>query len=340
MAGISDYLIPGSGAALDFGFGVASSAISNNMSKKLMRYQNTLNIRNWKMQNEYNLPKNQMQRYMDAGLNPNLIYGNLQNSADSLSSPSASSAPVQRRDSIVQTMAAAAQIEQMKAETRLIKAKTFREFNEAALTNERYNDARWRNSDVYRDNALKLLTGNALYMNYKADTEFSNSIHADQLNEAAIALRWSQRSLNVDEHMLNGLRANILQLTGNEILSRIALNSALIFTEQFKRENYASSTELNHKMVEKVGKEIALYGQQVINAIKSGHKIDSETINQNIKNILLRTFGTEQLSGQINGTAGVLTGAISTLAGKLDIIGYNLDDDSPYKPKETPKPIK
>nr|DAE46430.1 MAG TPA: DNA pilot protein VP2 [Microviridae sp.] len=340
MAGISDYLIPGAGAVLDFGFGVASSAISNNMSKKLMRYQNTLNIRNWQMQNEYNLPKNQMQRYLDAGLNPNLVYGNLQNSADSLSSPSSSSAPVQRRDSIVQTMAAAAQIEQMKAETRLIKAKTFREFNEAALTNERYNDARWRNSDVYRDNALKLLTGNALYMNYKADTEFSNSIHADQLNEAAIALRWSQRDLNVDEHMLNGLRANILQLTGNEILSRIALNSSLILTEQFKRENYASSTELNHKMVEKVGKEIALYGQQVINAIKSGHKIDSETINQNIKNILLRTFGTEQLSGQINGTAGVLTGAISKLAGNVDIIGYNLDDDSPYKPKETPKPKK
>ncbi len=60
-----------------------------------------------------------MQRYLDAGLNPNLVYGNLQNTADSLSSPSASSAPVQRRDSVVQTMAAAAQIEQMKAETRL-----------------------------------------------------------------------------------------------------------------------------------------------------------------------------------------------------------------------------
>ena len=123
MGKLSDYLIPGASAILDFGLGVASSGISNSQSKSLMRYQNNLNIQNWKMQNEYNLPKNQMQRYLDAGLNPNLVYGNLQNSADSLSSPSASSAPVQRRDSIVQTMAAAAQIEQMKAGTRLIKAR-------------------------------------------------------------------------------------------------------------------------------------------------------------------------------------------------------------------------
>ncbi len=77
--GLLDYVIPGAGSLIDFGLGAASSALSNKNSKSLMRYQNNLNIQNWKMQNEYNLPKNQMQRYLDAGLNPNLVYGNLQN---------------------------------------------------------------------------------------------------------------------------------------------------------------------------------------------------------------------------------------------------------------------
>jgi len=33
------------------------------------------NIQNWKMQNEYNSPAQQMQRLKEAGLNPNLVYG-------------------------------------------------------------------------------------------------------------------------------------------------------------------------------------------------------------------------------------------------------------------------
>ena len=44
-------------------------------NKELGRYTNQMNIENWNRQNEYNTPKAQMQRYKDAGLNPNLIYG-------------------------------------------------------------------------------------------------------------------------------------------------------------------------------------------------------------------------------------------------------------------------
>lgn len=45
-------------------------------SKKLMNHQFNLNKRMWQMQNEYNLPVNQMQRLSAAGLNPHLVYGN------------------------------------------------------------------------------------------------------------------------------------------------------------------------------------------------------------------------------------------------------------------------
>lgn len=42
---------------------------------RLMEQQNKYNIDMWKMNNEYNTPQAQMQRFQDAGLNPNLIYG-------------------------------------------------------------------------------------------------------------------------------------------------------------------------------------------------------------------------------------------------------------------------
>ena len=42
--------------------------------------QNKLQLEWWNMQNEYNSPKAQLGRLVDAGLNPNLIYGQMQSS--------------------------------------------------------------------------------------------------------------------------------------------------------------------------------------------------------------------------------------------------------------------
>lgn len=56
-------------------FGFANSALNYHYQKKMAAYQNELNLKNWRMQNEYNSPSAQMQRFMEAGLNPNLIYG-------------------------------------------------------------------------------------------------------------------------------------------------------------------------------------------------------------------------------------------------------------------------
>lgn len=44
-------------------------------NKELGAYNNQMNIENWKRENAYNSPKEQMKRYEVAGLNPNLIYG-------------------------------------------------------------------------------------------------------------------------------------------------------------------------------------------------------------------------------------------------------------------------
>jgi hypothetical protein len=53
----------------------ASHVLQQRANKKLAQYSFDKNVEMWKMQNEYNNPKNQMQRFTDAGLNPNLIYG-------------------------------------------------------------------------------------------------------------------------------------------------------------------------------------------------------------------------------------------------------------------------
>ncbi len=46
----------------------------NKAQADLAKYQNEWNLEMWNRQNDYNSPVSQMQRYQDAGLNPNLIY--------------------------------------------------------------------------------------------------------------------------------------------------------------------------------------------------------------------------------------------------------------------------
>lgn len=63
---------PITGAALISG----GSSILNNMMQGIgSRRQNKRMVDFWKMQNDYNHPTAQMQRLQEAGLNPNLIYG-------------------------------------------------------------------------------------------------------------------------------------------------------------------------------------------------------------------------------------------------------------------------
>lgn len=77
-------IAPAVGAALINAAGTAVGAAaqgkmnrkSRRWNEKMYAWQRNDALTDWKMQNEYNSPSAQMQRLKDAGLNPNLVYGN------------------------------------------------------------------------------------------------------------------------------------------------------------------------------------------------------------------------------------------------------------------------
>lgn len=73
---IGSSLITGGGSLLGSLLGFGSQERANKANLKLAEYQYSKALEMWNRQNEYNLPKNQMSRLTDAGLNPNLVYGN------------------------------------------------------------------------------------------------------------------------------------------------------------------------------------------------------------------------------------------------------------------------
>lgn len=70
------------------------SALNFERNKELFDLQTRTNRMDWEMQNEYNSPVNQVKRLREAGLNPNLLYGNGSTVATggSIDSPNAFSA--------------------------------------------------------------------------------------------------------------------------------------------------------------------------------------------------------------------------------------------------------
>lgn len=82
-----------SGSGFDFNGSITPGALADMLNgKTAIDYQNKLNVENWHMQNEYNKPINQMARFREAGLNPNLIYSQ-QNTAGPVGSVSAPNTP-------------------------------------------------------------------------------------------------------------------------------------------------------------------------------------------------------------------------------------------------------
>lgn len=65
----------GQGALISGAMQVLGNYQNYQYQKSLAEQQNQFNIDMWKMQADYNSPQAQMERYKQAGLNPNLIYG-------------------------------------------------------------------------------------------------------------------------------------------------------------------------------------------------------------------------------------------------------------------------
>jgi len=76
---------------LDGLFNLGSTIIGNRANRQNVQDTNQANIDLWREQSAYNTPANQMQRFKDAGLNPNLMYG--QGNGGNAASPPSQIAP-------------------------------------------------------------------------------------------------------------------------------------------------------------------------------------------------------------------------------------------------------
>ena len=141
-------IIGGLGSIVGSAIGASSQRRANIQNMELAKYQNNWqtaendkayarNLEMWNMQNAYNSPTAQMSRLRQAGLNPNLVYGNGVTGNSSGSAPQYEPAKIQRAtmepyrgwnlgisDAVSTFMAMRqnkAQVDNMEAQNKLIK---------------------------------------------------------------------------------------------------------------------------------------------------------------------------------------------------------------------------
>lgn len=247
---------------------------------QMMDYQNSLLRQNWDIENEYNSPAAQMERYKSAGLNPNLIYGQ-QNTAgseigtadapdaavlannpyvyDKSVSPSAavisslgdsiSTAVSNYQDSIKKT----AQIEKLNGEVLLQEIE--KDLKEAGFEGKELDNALKRIRNKYAD----------------GDYQLNQNLKQAQIDEAAEALRLTTAQIN---------------LTDAKVQDTIARTQDFLDSKDFRRDFRKATLEEKQQIVSNLRQayqnQKALVDAQVDKLKAELNNIESSTELQNV----------------------------------------------------------
>lgn len=154
-------------AGLNAGLNLVTDLFSQKQQNKnnleLAKYSFDRSMEAWREQSEYNSPLNQLKRYQEAGLNPNLIYGQM-NEGNASSAPQMST-PTSGRVSPINLLAQYSQIQNLHAdmEVKQAQAENLRAAarNQAAQTS--YNNSRQVAQDL--QNKLQSLNNQLIFDN-------------------------------------------------------------------------------------------------------------------------------------------------------------------------------
>lgn len=180
--------IIGAGAgAIQTGGNILSTILANKANRSLAEYSYEQQKQMIREQNEYNSPKYQMERYQEAGLNPNLIYGDGSSMSGNQSTIARYEAPTMQAPSLGNAMSSAAQIamqySMMKKDLALKDVELSNKYVENSLMNQEFLKRQRDNNlqslllgvpdpfNGYSEEQLQSMSRSPLFMQYKSEAD-------------------------------------------------------------------------------------------------------------------------------------------------------------------------
>ena len=226
------------GALLNAGLGVVGNFLGNKQAEKNQQKQNEFNAQEaqktrewqekmWNLNNEYNTPLAQVNRLQDAGLNPNLVYGNgsMQNvSPMASSSAQASSTPF--NDSIaarhaknfdaimrgLQTAITMQELKNKKAEGKNIESNTEKNNAEAQESQQRAKNLETENKfnlDTFDARKVAIELQNQLSEQQRLKLYADTQTATKQLDQIDAVISNLQSSTDLNKAQVENIHTNI-----------------------------------------------------------------------------------------------------------------------------------
>lgn len=233
-------------------FGLFNNNANKKQALEMAKVQHDYAIDDWNRNNEYNSPAAQMGRFKEAGLNPNLIYGQMTQSP-AIKSPDVSS-PERRpmhvdnpMSSILQSQQTAANVAQAKANIALTEANTSKANNEAKYA-EAMSLATLRN--------MGATTANTEFNTFQGKSLLGNQMQYGQLrNDQMIAetkktIQDITNSMN-DYELRKIMTSNNTAKTWSDIamnkaqMSKIPYEKRVLLSQMLQHEASAAETNLS-----------------------------------------------------------------------------------------------
>lgn len=210
-------LIKGAGDLISGFLGSSAQESANQTNIQLQREQQAWQESMWNKQNEYNSPVAQIKRMKEAGLNPALMYsqGDTGNAGSVGSVPSAHVQPVTGMaqgignlgDTIFNAMIQNEQVKQMRAQTKLMEAKSIKEENSTMTAAQYWNlfQAKTRQATEGANYLNSRTAGQDIYNMYEPYLLANQRRHGELSNtelNVRTALECANFALNVKNYEL------------------------------------------------------------------------------------------------------------------------------------------
>lgn len=321
------------GSFIQGGYNWLAQERSFQQQKELQNDAQNFNQMMFNLANQYNSPLAQMSRFKNAGLNPNLIYGQMANTASpiGMSSSSAPTAANMQAPSLLET----AQIGLIDAQKENIKADTAEKNQNIVESGSRIekinaeidkigHDNNWTDQQIEESKA----TMNKIY----ADTELVYS-QRDQVRQAIENLK-SEKNLTDQQVIAQQIdnywadERNRAQI--NELKSRMRLNDAqakeLLELLIYKQANLASSTALNDANTDRIKRLVSAEEYKLLNegflAGEQGSLIGAQGEQQKVISQYAKDHpGWHYFWGNVAPSVASAVGTVAGIAGAIIIRG-------------------
>lgn len=316
LSDLASALIPAGGGIVSNALSYLSNERTNKNNLKIARETNQANYDLWKANNEYNTPQAQMARYQAAGLNPNMIYGQV--SSGNSSSPATAQGAVMKATKFGDFGAANAMMSYL--QNQMQKSSISLQDTQSDKNKAETNRTNVETLNLQKDGLIKDIT----YYQKMFDYYKSNNLFPLERRHLESKIEETRRNIARINATIDNLNASTVrtetetqlmpkQLEIAEFNAATARINALSTQERNKVLNTLSTLQSNvlrqqmPYISEKEQAEVASVWARFVNTLQGTEKLTAETAIANFEKVYLEKYGVRPSSSMITSLATAFT---------------------------------